>query len=57
MGKIHLTIWNENVHERAEGEFGDHVRATKSPRRGSARSIRTASTTPSGTSWRPTTLK
>ena len=27
MGKIHLTIWNENVHERAEGEFGDHVRA------------------------------
>ncbi len=27
MGKIHLTIWNENVHERAEGEFGDNIRA------------------------------
>ncbi len=26
MGKIRLTIWNENVHERAEGELGELVR-------------------------------
>ena len=26
MAKIRVTIWNENVHERAEGAFGDLIR-------------------------------